>query len=204
MQTALQNADSAHDLAHVQRVVATAVQLATVEHADLQVVVPAAWLHDCVILPKNHPDRVLASRRAAEKAGAFLHTAGYPAVSIPAIQHAIAAHSFSAGIPPETIEAQVVQDADRLDAIGAIGIVRCVLTGDSFDAVLYEPQDPFAITRPCDDKKYMVDHFFVKLFKLQETMQTTSGREEAQRRTAFMHDFLRQLGHELKEPYPER
>ncbi len=202
MQTALHDADAAHDLAHVQRVVAAATQLAQTEQADLQVVIPAAWLHDCVSLPKNSADRQLASQLAAEKAGDFLQEIGYPAQHLAAIQHAIATHSFSAGIVPRTIEAKVVQDADRLDALGAIGIARCILTGASFHSNLYEPHDPFGAERPRDDKNYMVDHFFMKLFKLQETMQTEAGRTEAARRTAFMHDYLRQLGHELGEPYP--
>ena len=203
MQAALREADAAHDIAHVQRVVAAATQLAAEEKADLRVVVPAAWLHDCVVLPKNSPERNRASRLAGENTAVFLRQINYPAEHIPAIRHAVEAHSFSAGIAPQTIEAKVVQDADRLDAIGAIGIARCILTGASFDSRLYEPSDPFGAQRPRDDKKYMVDHFFIKLFKLQETMQTTAGREEAQRRTAFMHSYLRQLGHELNEPYPE-
>lgn len=202
MQTALHDADAAHDLAHVQRVVAAATQLAQSEKADLRVVIPAAWLHDCVSLPKNSASRQRASQLAAEKAGNFLQEIGYPAEHLDGIQHAIAAHSFSAGIFPQTIEAKVVQDADRLDALGAIGIARCILTGDSFDSHLYEPHDPFGSARPRDDNKYMVDHFFIKLFKLQETMQTAAGRTEAARRTAFMHDYLRQLGHELGDPYP--
>ena len=66
-------ADVAHDLSHIYRVVKTAKQLATKEEADLAVVVPAAWLHDCVSLPKNHPERHLASTLAADKAIEFLN-----------------------------------------------------------------------------------------------------------------------------------
>ena len=90
------NPDPAHDLAHVQRVVANARLLAAAEGADPAVVLPAAWLHDCVVLPKNSARRAEASRLAAESAGAFLRAAGYPVELIPAIEHAIAAHSFSA------------------------------------------------------------------------------------------------------------
>lgn len=198
----LREADGAHDLAHVERVVATATQLAQSEQANLEIVIPAAWLHDCVSLPKNAPNRQQASRLAGVKAAHFLAEISYPAEHIPAIQHAIEAHSFSAGIPPQTIEAQVVQDADRLDALGAVGIARCILTGASFRSQLYELVDPFGDTRPWDDNQYMVDHFFTKLFKLQHTMQTAAGRAEAERRTRFMHHYLHQLGQEINTPYP--
>ncbi|MCA1725074.1 MAG: HD domain-containing protein, partial [Thermomicrobia bacterium] len=97
--------DAAHDGMHIRRVVANARMLATAENADLAVVLPAAWLHDCVIVPKDSPERTMASRLAATAAGVFLHDAGYPAVYIPAVQHAIEAHSFSARIAPRTLEA---------------------------------------------------------------------------------------------------
>src|SRR3989440_10576479 len=120
-----QNAtDAAHDEGHVRRVVANARKLAEAEGADLAVVLPAAWLHDCVTIAKNSPQRASASRLAAERAGALLRAAGYPEQHIPEIEHAIEAHSFSARIVPRAPEAKVVQDADRLEALGAVGIAR--------------------------------------------------------------------------------
>ena len=114
--------DAAHDREHIRRVVGAARQLAAAEGADLAVVVPAAWLHDCVVVPKDSPQRSQASTLAAVVAGGFLRSMGYPETHLAAIEHAIAAHSFSANIQPRTVEARVVQDADRLDAIGAIGV----------------------------------------------------------------------------------
>jgi uncharacterized protein len=122
---------------------------------------------------------------------------GYPAQEIPAIKHAIAAHSFSAGIIPQTLEAKVVQDADRLDAIGAIGIARCFVIGGALDTQLYDLQEPFPVDREADDRAYVIDHFYVKLLKLAELMHTRSGRHEADQRTAFMRHYLAQLGGEL-------
>src|SRR3954465_5572576 len=90
--------DSAHDEGHVRRVVANAKKLAVAEGAQLAVVLPAAWLHDCVVISKNSPQRSSASKLAADTAAAFLREAGYPAEHIPAIEHAIHAHSFSAGV----------------------------------------------------------------------------------------------------------
>lgn len=195
--------DPAHDDAHIRRVVQNARVLAEAEGARLEVVLPAAWLHDCVAVPKDSPRRGLASRAAAEAAAAFLDEAGYPGVWIPGIRHAIEAHSFSARIPAETLEAKVVQDADRLDALGAVGIARCLMLGGTMARPLYDPADPFARRRAPDDGVSVVDHFFTKLLRLEGTMQTRHGRREAQRRTAFIRAYLHQLGIEIGEVLPE-
>jgi len=188
---------AAHDLAHVRRVVANARRLAAAEGATLAVVLPAAWLHDCVIVPKDSPRRTEASRLAAAAAVTYLQAEGYPAMYLNAIAHAIAAHSFSARIPPETTEARIVQDADRLDALGAIGIARTLMLGGAMGTPLYNPGDPFAALRPPDDHAWTLDHFYTKLLTLSATMQTRAGRTEAETRTAFMQDYLRQLGDEI-------
>jgi uncharacterized protein len=192
------NSDAAHDTAHIERVVTNARKLASEENAWLEIVIPAAWLHDCVTVAKNSAERPMASRLAAEKAGQYLRQNAYPAEHIPDIMHAIAAHSFSAQIEPETLEARVVQDADRLDAIGAIGVARCFMVGGALNTRLYDPLDPFADSRPADDANNIIDHFYVKLLRLADTMTTTAGREEALRRTAFMHLYLDQLRQELQ------
>lgn len=189
--------DPAHDLEHVRRVVMSARMLAIEEGADLAVVLPAAWLHDCVVVPKDSPQRTLASRMAADSAIDLLGELGYPAEHLPAIRHAIEAHSFSAGITPRTREAMVVQDADRLDALGAIGLARCLMLGGAIGRRLYDPTEPFPATRTIDDRLNTIDHFYAKLLLLAETMQTEAGRREARMRTLFLEGFLRQLGHEL-------
>jgi uncharacterized protein len=190
-------ADIAHDREHIRRVVRSARALAETENADLAVVVPAAWLHDCVIVPKDSPLRSRASQLSAEAAVAFLHEADYRYAELDAIGHAIAAHSFSANIAPRSLEARVVQDADRLDSLGAIGVARCLMLGGSIGRRLYDPAAPFPDTRPPDDLANTIDHFYVKLLRLADTMQTHSGRIEAQRRTAFMQQFLDQLRGEV-------
>lgn len=189
--------DAAHDLAHVRRVVATAKTLGQAEAADMAVVVPAAWLHDCVVVPKDSPQRAQASRLAAHAAGEFLQAINYPARYEEAICHAIEAHSFSANIAPRTREAQVVQDADRLDALGAIGIARCLMLGGAMGKRLYDPDDPFPMARPPDDTINTLDHFYSKLLRLADNMTTPAGRAEAHQRTAFMQQFLAQLQAEL-------
>lgn len=191
------SADAAHDIHHVRRVVANAMQLTAATGANAAVVFPAAWLHDCVVVPKSSPQRAQASRLAAAAAGAFLRAQGYGLANVADIEHAIAAHSFSAGISPRTLEAQIVQDADRLDALGAIGIARCIQVGTAAARPLYHAADPFCHTRQPDDNAATVDHFYTKLLRLADAMQTEAGRAEARRRTTFMLAFLEQLASEI-------
>ncbi|HQF55246.1 MAG TPA: HD domain-containing protein [Fibrobacteria bacterium] len=194
--------DAAHDLEHVRRVVRTAMSLAVPEGADPDIVFAAAWLHDCVAVPKDSPDRSKASRFAAAAASEFLAAAGWESRQIPFIHHAIEAHSFSAGIEPITPDARVVQDADRLDALGAHGLARCIATGASMGTGLVHPTDPWAVNRALDDVKWSVDHFFAKLFKLPAMMRTAAGRAEADRRSEVLKVFLRELARERGEPSP--
>ncbi|MCS0321399.1 HD domain-containing protein [Vibrio diabolicus] len=189
--------DAAHDIRHVQRVVNTAKKLAVEEGADLSIVLPAAYLHDCFTYPKDHPNRKQSSIIAAKKAVAFLESIDYPQQYYDAIAHAIEAHSFSANIRPNTLEAKVVQDADRLDALGAIGVTRCIQVSTEFDAQLYDDKDIFAQQRELDDKQFTLDHFQTKLFKIAETMNTESARREAQKRKTFMQTYLEQLHDEV-------
>ena len=191
------DADPAHDISHVRRVVNNTVYLTEFEKANDLITVPAAWLHDCVSVPKNSPQRNQASRLAAAEAVRFLEGTGFPADRLPDVFHAIEAHSFSAKIPPRTLEARIVQDADRLEALGAIGIARCLLTGGSMGTSLYDPEDPFCEQRTPDDRQFTVDHFYTKLFKLPTTMQTVAGREEAQRRVKYMQGYLNELATEI-------
>ncbi|HHF2874568.1 HD domain-containing protein [Vibrio diabolicus] len=189
--------DAAHDISHVQRVVNTAKKLAMEEGADLSIVLPAAYLHDCFTYPKDHPNRKQSSIIAAKKAVAFLESIDYPQQYHDAIAHAIEAHSFSANIRPNTLEAKVVQDADRLDALGAIGVTRCIQVSTEFDAQLYDDKDIFAQQRELDDKQFTLDHFQTKLFKIAETMNTESAKLEANKRKAFMQTYLEQLHDEV-------
>jgi uncharacterized protein len=190
-------ADPGHGTVHLERVVATALRLAAEEGARAEIVLPAAWLHDCVHVAKDSPERVRASRLAADHASRFLEDAGYPTACLADIRHAIEAHSYSAGIAPRTLEARVVQDADRLDALGAVGIARCIAVGAALGRPLYEPDDPFCRSRAPDDAGASVDHFYSKLLKLADTMQTPAGRREAERRTAFVRAFLAELETEI-------
>ena len=193
-----QDADSAHDLCHIQRVVTNAKRIGKAENANLEVVIPAAWLHDCVVIPKSSPDRPRASLLSADRAIELLSELNYPPEHHDAIHHAIKAHSYSAGHPCETLEAKVVQDADRLDALGAIGLTRCLMVGEQLSLNLYSPDDPFCEQREPDDQRFIVDHFYRKLLDLPGTMQTSAGKMEATNRVKYLQDFLDQLRVEIQ------
>jgi uncharacterized protein len=189
--------DPAHDFLHFKRVVDQAKLIAQAEGADLNVVVPAAWLHDFVIVPKNSPLRSQASKLSADKAIEFLTELGYPTRFFEAIAHAIEGHSFSANIEVKSLEAKVVQDADRLDGLGAIGVARCFATAGLLKRPFYSHEDPFCDVRPPDDSVFTLDHFYKKLFKTAETLKTPSGRIEGFRRMQVMKNYLDALGVEI-------
>ena len=121
--------DGAHDIAHLLRVWKAADAIRAIEGGNVRILVAAVLLHDCVAVEKNSPERPFASRLASEKASGLLRDLGWTEDAIAATAHAIAAHSFSAGIAPESLEAKILQDADRLDAIGMIGVARCFYIG---------------------------------------------------------------------------
>lgn len=192
--------DPAHDLAHLDRVWINVQSIAD-EQSDMRVLLAASYLHDLINLPKNDPDRHLASRRSAEESEPILGEFGYSEPEIAAIQHAIAAHSFSAGIAPETPEARILRDADRLDALGAIGIARTFSVAGALGRALYDPADPFGQNRALDDLAFSVDHWKVKLLALPQDMLTARGRmlakHRAQRMIRFLEDFAQEIGTSL-------
>lgn len=190
-------ADAAHDLSHVQRVAANVAFLTRIENANPWVTLPAAWLHDCVAVAKDSPLRAQGSTLAAQAAIDFLGNIDYPGELLDEVYHAIEAHSYSAAIPTRSLEARIVQDGDRLDSLGAIGIARCLLVGGRLNRPLCNHADPFCDQREPDDARYTIDHFYAKLLKLPDTMQTPAGRAEAHRRADLMRDYLENLRLEM-------
>ncbi len=190
--------DASHDVHHARRVRRNAVTIAGREQqGNFRILTAAAYLHDLINLPKNAPDRHRASQLSAEAAAPILERLNYSAIDIEAIQHCIAAHSFSAGIEPKTIEAKILQDADRLESLGALGIARTFYIAGKMNSELFHGDDPFADNRALDDKRYAIDHFKVKLLTLAKTMQTTSGKAIAEERTQSMRAFLAALSDEV-------
>lgn len=192
--------DPGHDLAHCLRVALWATRLA--EATRPEDAVAAALLHDVVNLPKDSPDRAEASERSAAVARETLPRFGFPAPQVEVIAAAIRDHSYSRGATPTSDLGRALQDADRLEALGALGIFRAVSTGTRMGARYFHASDPWAEDRELDDLSNTVDHFFRKLLALPDSMNTEAGRVEARRRAAYLEGFLRQLGDELGHPPP--
>jgi len=189
--------DGSHDIAHILRVFKNAMRIQAKDGGDGRILTSAVLLHDCVAVEKNSPLRRQASALAAEKASAILHNLGWNSDDIAAVAHAVLTHSFSAGIPPETIEAKILQDADRLDAIGMIGAARCFYIAGRLGSGLYDPLDPAASNRALDDKRFAIDHFETKLFKLADQFQTPTGRSLARERHERLETVLAMIMDEI-------
>jgi uncharacterized protein len=201
IELACQNAheDGAHDLAHLHRVWRNACALlAASPSGDVLVVLAACYLHDVVNLPKDHPARATASRLSALEAVRRLRAVGFPTDKLPAVAHAIEAHSFSANVAPTTLEARIVQDADRLDALGAVGLARMFYIAGRMGSALAHPSDAAAEARVLDDRTYALDHIAIKLAKLPDSLHTEAaralGRARLARLLAFRDDFLEEWG----------
>ncbi|WDZ77678.1 HD domain-containing protein [Ensifer adhaerens] len=189
--------DGSHDAAHLIRVWKNAVRIHAEEGGDARSLAAAVLLHDCVSVEKNSPLRARASRLAAEKATGILQELGWDTEDTAAVAHAILTHSFSANIAPETLEARILQDADRLDAIGMVGAARCFYIAGRMGSGLYDPLDPLAEARELDDKAFAIDHFETKLFRLADGFKTEAGRRLATEREQRLRDVLSMMLDEI-------
>lgn len=175
-----------HDYFHIERVVTNAKKILETENADPFLVELAAWTHD-VGDYKLH-DGVDKSN---ELITAFLQTLQVEQETIDKVLEIVSQVSFSKGNTPTTIEAKIVQDADRLDAIGAVGIARCFAYGGSVHNVLYNPYDN-------SKDGSSVQHFYEKLFKLKDLMNTETAKKIANKRHQFMENFIEEFYQEVK------
>jgi uncharacterized protein len=183
--------DGSHDMSHLLRVWRNAEAIARTEPScDMQLLAAAVLLHDCVNVAKNSPQRAMASRLSAARARELADHLGWHAARVAALGHAIEAHSFTSGLAPETLEACILRDADKLDAIGAIGIARCFYVAGRMGSALYDADDFHATRRNVDDQRYAIDHFEAKLFRLAEEFCTEAGRAMAAERCAVMRRFV--------------
>jgi uncharacterized protein len=183
--------DGAHDLSHIVRVWRNAKVIHREEGGDLEVLAAAVLLHDCVQVAKDSPLRSKASLLAANEARVRLAALGWEPLRIDTVASAIESHSFTAGVPPTSIEGCILQDADRLDAIGFGGIARCFYTAGRLGSRLYDLADPEANTRPLDDGRNALDHFPKKLLTLEGSFKTRTGQELAKERHRRVLEFYR-------------
>ena len=181
-----QNDDTAHDISHFRRVWMTAQKIMVHHALEPRVILAACYFHDIVSLPKNHPERRQSSRLAARKTSDILRRdfPDFPPEHI-------------AAVAPQSMEAKIVQDADRLEALGAIGLARVFAVSGALGVPLFDADDPFADARSLDDRAFALDHFQTKLLRLPDTMQTEMGRELARHNADFLIQFMAKLSAEL-------
>jgi uncharacterized protein len=191
--------DGSHDLSHIVRVWRNAKLIHSLEGGDLEALAAAVLLHDCVQVAKDSPLRSKASLLAANEARVRLQALAWEPSRIDTVARAIESHSFSAGVAPTSIEGSILQDADRLDAIGLCGIARCFYTAGRLGSRLYDLADPEAKTRPLDDARNALDHFPKKLLTLDGSFKTRKGQELAKERHRRLQQFYRAMLSEVQE-----
>lgn len=186
-----QNDFSGHDFFHSMRVYRTAMKIAQAEHADMQVVALAALLHDV-------DDRKLSPMTAEKKENAarFMRSQNVPESEIRQVCQIIDEVSFKGtdSVRPSTPEGKCVQDADRLDALGAIGIARTFAYGGNHNRAIYDPELPprtaMNQAQYYSSKSTSLNHFYEKLFLLEGMMNTETGKAIARKRTQYMQQFV--------------
>lgn len=186
-----QNDFSGHDFFHSMRVYRTAMKIGQAEHADLEVVALAALLHDV-------DDRKLSPATAEKKenAIAFMRGQNVPEAEILQVCQIIDEVSFKGtdSVRPSTPEGKCVQDADRLDALGAIGIARTFAYGGSHNCAIYDPELPprtaMNQAQYYSSNSTSLNHFYEKLFLLEDMMNTETGKAIARKRTQYMQEFV--------------
>jgi len=191
--------DPSHDYEHILRVLHLAEKLAESTAADLEILVPAALFHDIVVTPKNATQSRQDTEDSALVAEAILQEIDeFPPSKIPQVMACIRECSFSRGLKATSIESEILQDADRLEATGAIAIMRTFSSGGQMGKPLYPSEDPMCrqgFIRFRSD----LDLFFERLLVVGEAMNTPRGRSLAERRTDFLKQFLGQLQDELSD-----
>ena len=195
----LSNAEGGHDWWHIERVLKNAIEIAETEDADRLVVELAALLHDIADSKFHNGDE----EKGPAVAGAFLERIGVEPTVITHVQNIIRYMSFKSSFDQpvfSSIEMQVVQDADRLDAIGAIGIARAFNYGGYKGRPIYDRSVPAELHISRETYKNSsapsLNHFYEKLLLLKDRMNTATGKELAQQRHHFMEAYLQQLADE--------
>jgi uncharacterized protein len=198
VKTMLDRREPAHDFQHIMRVYKNAKLIGQLEGANMEILLLAALLHDLVVYPKGSTKSSSSSDDSADLAEHILRSYGYSKDKINQVSYCIRTHSYSKGLVPTSLEARILQDADRLDALGAIGIARTFSIGGSEKRIFYNSDDPFwRSNRELDDKRWTLDHFQRKLLHIRDLMHTRSAKRIAAKRTRFMKLFITQLRTEI-------
>ena len=199
----LDTIDLAHDPLHILRVYHWALQLAPEAKANSDLCGAAALLHDLINIPKESQHRSEGSELSAIAGTPLLKKSGYSQAEMSVIVDAIRTCSWSKGMPPHNPEGLALQEADRLDAIGSIGIIRTIACAQSMrtrgnSGIFYHPTDPMGRHgRMINDREYAIDHFYKKLLKIEPTFTLPSAKKEGSKRNTFMLQFLEEISHEI-------
>ncbi len=192
--------DPSHDINHIMRVLSISEKIAKEEGADLDIVVPAAIFHDVICYPKNHRRRLDSQIESAEFARKILKSIKFfPANKIEKVYDSINICSFTKAKSPDFLEAKILQDADSLEAMGAISIMRTFASAGIMNKIFYNSLDPFCDKRKPDDAKYALDLFFSRLLVVKSRLHTKSAKFMAQKRIMLLKVFLKALRSELSE-----
>lgn len=193
-----EDANGAHDFYHTLRVRKLARHIARVEGADLSVVEPAALLHD---IARAEEDRssggICHAREGAIRARKILSELGVDPSRIDHVCRCIRTHRYRRHRTPQSLEARVLFDADKLDSIGACGIGRAFLFAGAIGATLHIPRHDISGSRPYTPQDTAYREYRVKLRHVRDRMMTAEGRRMAQKRHAFMETFFRELEREV-------
>lgn len=191
--------DPSHDFEHAIRVMRTAINIAKQEKADLEIIIASALFHDLINYPKHSPKANLSTDHSAIETEKILKKQqDFPQHKISAVSEAIKNCSFSKGIKHTILEQQILQDADGLEATGAISIMRTYASTGCMNRPFYNPQDPFCKKRQPDAKHYALDLFYERLLKVEKRMYTKTAKIIAKRRTEFLKKFLKEFELELE------
>ena len=199
--------DPSHDFEHIRRVTNLAEKIGASVFADLDIVIPAALFHDVIVYAKDDPRSKNETEESALEAEKILYEIeDYPKEKISQVKICVEQCSFSKGIMPDLLEAKVLQDADRLEATGAISIMRTFTSGGQMNRNLYNPKDPFRESTEPENFTFSLDLFYKRLLLVEATMHTDLARIIAKRRTEFLKSFLNEFREELTEAevYPSK
>jgi len=196
--------DTAHDFNHVLRVMKMGEHLAKIEGADMEIVHAAALLHDISRAEEDQSGQGDHAEMAAKRAREILLWRGIPPERADAVAQAIAAHRYRGSVQPQTLEAKILFDADKLDSIGAVGIARVYAIAGTLNQKLWsEPREDGIATREQhgDSNHTPVVEFMVKLRHVHTRVYTAAARHIAQERHDYMSQFFKRLGREMRAEF---
>ncbi len=192
------DSDPSHDLSHALRVLSNAEYIVNFEGGDLEIIIPAALFHDVVNYQKDDQRAKYAAEESARVIRGILEKLpDYNGEKIARVETAIIEHPYNNGIRPESLDSKIVQDADRLEATGAIAIMRTFCSTGQMKRKFYNSEDPFCEQREPNSLFYAVDLFYKRLLKIKDLMNTETAKRLAEKRTRYLYDFLEQLREEI-------